>query len=153
LGVFAEFAKAYYREALRDLGRARRSYDEGDYPEAVFWAQQAVEKAAKAMLEARRRVVYNHGPELVLAFTEAFEGDWSPEYDSVVEALEYLSEYYTRARYPTLFRGRVYTPEEVVDAEVARRGIELASRAVEVAGRFLRREGILSNKEGSGAQA
>jgi len=151
--VFEEFARAYIREALRDLGRARRAFREGDYPGAVFFAQQAAEKAVKAMLEARRRVVYNHGPELVAVFAESFEGEWRPEYDKVVEALEYLSEYYTRARYPTLFRGRVYSPEELVDEEVARRGIKLAEEAVGAAREFLRREGIIGGEEDPGREA
>jgi HEPN domain-containing protein len=97
MSLFEKFAREYFEEVL-DLARARRAFEASDYPQAVFYAQQCAEKGTKAMLEARRRVVLNHGPELISASVEAFESEWSPELDDVVGALEYLMEYYTRSR-------------------------------------------------------
>lgn len=42
----------WIRTAKRDLERAYRSIGEGDRGAAVFWAQQAAEKALKAVLIA-----------------------------------------------------------------------------------------------------
>jgi len=145
--LFEKFAKKYFEEATLDLARARRALDAGDYPQAVFYAQQCAEKGAKAMLEARRRVVLNHGPEIISAFVEVFESEWSLELDTVVEALEYLTEYYTRARYPFVLRGEVLSPSDVVTRDVAERGLYLAERALKVVEEHLRRRGIISGEE------
>jgi HEPN domain-containing protein len=98
------------------------------------------------MLEARRRVVLNHGPELISAFVEAFESEWGPELDDVVGALEYLMEYYTRARYPFVLRGEVVSPSEIVTREVDERGLYLAERALRAVGEYLRRRGIVGGE-------
>ncbi len=55
------------------MERARRALEEGDYPETVFHAQQRVEKVVKAMIEAKREYVYNHGPRLASIFARVFE--------------------------------------------------------------------------------
>jgi HEPN domain-containing protein len=144
MSLFEKFARKHFEEAL-DLARARRAFEAGDYPQAVFYAQQCAEKGARAMLEARRRrVVLNHGPELISAFVEAFESEWGPELDDVVGALEYLMEYYTRARYPFVLRGEVVSPSEIVTREVDERGLYLAERALRAVGEHLRRRGIVS---------
>jgi HEPN domain-containing protein len=44
-----------------------------DYPQAVFYAQQSVEKSVKAMLEAKRHVIYNNGPELISMFVDVLK--------------------------------------------------------------------------------
>ncbi len=72
VGFYEEFSRRFFREAVRDLERARRALREGDYPEAVFHAQQCAEKAAEAMIEAKREYVYNHGPRLASLFVRVF---------------------------------------------------------------------------------
>lgn len=75
MGAFEKFARKYFEESLKDLERARRAFRVEDYPQAVFYAQQSVEKGVKAMLEVRRRVVYNHEPGLIGIFAEVFESE------------------------------------------------------------------------------
>ena len=72
--MFEKFAKKFFEEAIRDLERARRALRFEDYPQSAFYAQQCVEKCVKAMLEARKRAVYNHGLELIAIFTDATSG-------------------------------------------------------------------------------
>ena len=141
--MFEKFAKKFFEEAIRDLERAKRALRFEDYPQSVFYAQQCVEKCVKAMLEARKRAVYNHGLELIAIFTDAFSNEWREEYDIVVEALEFLQEYYTRARYPFLFKGEVYGPSDIVTKEIAEKGVSLAEKAVKVVRDFLRRNNII----------
>ncbi|MEM1655671.1 MAG: HEPN domain-containing protein [Nitrososphaerota archaeon] len=143
MSIFQKFAKKYFDESLRDLERAKRAFMIEDYPQAVFYAQQSLEKGVKAMLEVRRRIVYNHGPELIGVFAEVFESEWRREFDHIMEALEYLMEYYTRARYPFLMRGEVLGPDDIVTRSVAERGIALAERALEVVRDYLARRGII----------
>ncbi len=92
MGFYEEFAKRFYREALKDLERAQKALRDRDYPEAVFHAQQCVEKAVEAMIEARREYVYNHGPRLASIFAHVFENEWSDEYDEVLDILGWFTE-------------------------------------------------------------
>jgi HEPN domain-containing protein len=125
MSVFEKFAKKYFEEALKDLERCRRALAFNDYPQAVFYAQQCVEKCVKALLEIRRRVVYNHGPELITAFYEVFKDKLGEGFNIVVEALEYLTEYYARARYLFLLRGEIFGPEDIVTKEVTEKVVEV----------------------------
>ena len=143
MGFYEEFARRFYREAVKDLERARRAFREGDYPEAVFHAQQCAEKAVKAMIEARREYVYNHGPRLASIFVRVFEAEWRPEFEEVVDSLGWFTEYYTRSRYPFLLRGRVVSPDEFIDAETAREAVERAERVLRIAERYLREKRVI----------
>lgn len=143
MSLFEKFAKKYFEEAVKDLERAERALRLNDYPQAVFYAQQCVEKAVKAMLESRKKVVYNHGPELVGIFVETFEREWMEEYNIIVEALEFLTEYYTRSRYPFVLKGNVLSPEDVIDMDIALKGVELARKALDVVKEYLRRRGVI----------
>ena len=143
VSVFEKFARKYFEEAVKDLERARRALSFEDYPSSVFYSQQAVEKCVKAMLEVKRRVVYNHGPELITVFYEVFGGELSEGFNVVVEALEFLTEYYSRSRYPFLLRGEVLGPEDVVSRDIAERGLILAEKVVEVTRGYLRGRGIV----------
>lgn len=145
MSVFEKFARKYFEEAAKDLRRAEKAFELGDYPQAVFYAQQCVEKAVKAMLEVKRKVIYNHGPELVGIFVETFEREWIDDYDRVVRALEYLTEYYTRSRYPFILRGEVFGPEDIIDGGIAKNGVDLAKDALEVVRDYLRRRNIITS--------
>ena len=143
MGFYEEFARKFYAEAVKDLERARRALREGDYPEAVFHAQQCVEKAVKAMLEAKREYVYNHGPGLASVFARVFQDEWRSEYEDVVDIVGWFTEYYARSRYPFLLRGRVVSPDEYIDREVAEEAIGKAVRVLRIAESYLREKGIL----------
>lgn len=141
--IFEKFARKYFEESIKDIERAKRAFEYGDYPQAIFFAQQSVEKGVKAMLEVKKRVVYNHGPELIGIFVDVFEDEWVQEFNHIVESLEYLTEYYTRSRYPFLLRGEVIGPEDIVSKEIAEKGLSLAEKTVEVVRNFLRRKNII----------
>lgn len=145
MGVFEKFARKYFEESLKDLERAKRAFRSEDYPQAVFYAQQSVEKGVKAMLEVKRRVVYNHGPILIGIFAEVFESEWQQEFNHIMESLEYLTEYYTRARYPFLMRGEVLSPDEIITKDIAERGIALAEKAIGVVRNYLSRKGVTNS--------
>lgn len=87
------------------------------------------------MLELKRKIVYNHGPELIATFIEVFGNEWVNEFNIIVEALEYLQEYYTRSRYPFLLRGEVISPSEFITKEIAEKAIN----------EYLKRQGIQSH--------
>ncbi len=143
MAIYKEFARKYLEIARRDLELSIDAFSKGDYPEAVFHAQQCVEKAVKAMIEAKKKYVYNHGPALIPVFEEAFSSEWRSEYDTVVEALDYLRDYYTSTQYPKLVGDKVLAPWDIVDRDIASKAIDYAKRVLEVATRYLRRKGII----------
>ncbi len=119
--------------ARRDLERAYRSLREDDRAAAVFWAQQAAEKALKALLIAVkgwfpkthniRRLMEELGLDLGLG-------------DKELEAAYELTQYYHLARYPDLVEG---LPDEVISRETSERAVEAARRLVERAEEALER--------------
>ena len=144
MSIYAEFARRFLEEARADLARARRALADEDYPLALFEAQQAAEKAVKAMLEAHRVWVRNHGPELVNEVLRTLAGVLPRnELEYVVEVLAELSEWYTRSRYPTVIRGRVYSPGELVTRDLAVSAVEKAEGVVAIAERVLRQMHVL----------
>jgi len=143
MGFFEEFARRFYLEAVKDLERAKRAFNESDFPDCVFHCQQCVEKAVKAMVETKREYVRNHGPVLASVFSRVFEGDWREEFEFVVDVLGWFLEYYTRSRYPFAMGGRIVSPGEFIDEETAKEALEKAERVLKIAGNFLKERGVL----------
>ena len=142
MSLFREFARSYLREAWRDLKRAEDMLKLYDYPASIFFSQQCVEKAVKAMLEAKAEYVYNCGPRLTGYFLKAFQDRWREEFTKIVEALEKLHEYYTRSRYPFIIDEKVVEPAQYVTRDKAERAVKLAEEAFVEARRFLEDEGV-----------
>ncbi len=140
---YEEFARKYFEGARKDLLRARKAMVEGDYPEVVFHAQQCVEKAVKAMIESRREYVYNHGPRLASIFARVFENEWRSEFDEVIDVIGWFLEYYTRSRYPFMLRGKVVSPDEYIDEEIAKEALNKALRVLRIAEGYLKSKGII----------
>ena len=147
MAIYKEFAKKYLEIAKRDLEKALEAYSKRDYPEAVFHAQQAVEKSVKAMLEAKKRYVYNHGPALLALFEQAFINEWSSEFDIVIDALDYLTGFYTATRYPKLVGDRVLAPWDIINKDIAEKALKYAKEVVSIAGKYLEKKNILASKD------
>ena len=143
LSFFESFAVKYFEQAQKDLHRAKRSLDEGDYPDSIFHSQQCAEKAVKAMIEAKRRYIRNHRPFRGTTFIDAFKDEWNDEFESILESLGWFTEFYTRSRYPFLLKGRVVSPDEFIDRNTAEEALRRAERALEVARKYLSDKGLL----------
>lgn len=63
--IFQEFSRKYFKEACKDFDRMKRAIQFQDWPQAIFYAQQCVEKCVKAILEIFGEYFRNHG--LILA--------------------------------------------------------------------------------------
>ena len=134
--IFREFSKRYFKEAIKDFERARRALDFNDWPQAIFYSQQCVEKCVKAILEAFGEYWRNHGIILASRLRQYIDR-LGTDVEYVAEVLENLQEYYTRSRYPTLFRGHVYSPEEIIDEELAREAVYKAEKVIKIIERWL----------------
>lgn len=114
----------WLHEAQEDLGVARELLELGRFSHACFLAQQAAEKALKALALAELRR-YERSHDL----TELYElvSRCLPLPEDVVSRLPTLSTYYLVARYPNAGLRR---PSRAI-------GRQQAEEAVEVAGHVL----------------
>jgi len=88
----------WLRQATRDLEHARRSVELGDYEWACFAAQQAAEKAVKALYQKLGIEVWGHSISRML---EHLPDEHKPPRELVEKAKE-LDRHYIPTRYPNL---------------------------------------------------
>ncbi|GAB4537015.1 MAG: hypothetical protein Kow0063_23190 [Anaerolineae bacterium] len=108
---YGELAQVWLETATQDLSYAKSARESGFYSHACFSCQQAVEKALKAYLLARRKsLIRTHN--LVRLLDEC---TWLDEsFKDLGEACLTLNEYYADTRYPDTLRfGQAFTPGEV----------------------------------------
>ena len=114
-------SRDWLEQAKSDLEHARKSISVGDFDWACFAAQQAAEKAAKALHLRQGTVVWGHS---ILDLLEAFPADLEGLAD-LKEAGRRLDRHYIAPRYPDAHPAgpprRYYTEAEarqaVADAE------------------------------------
>lgn len=107
----------WWSQAQADLGHARYAMDGGAYEWACFAAQQAAEKALKAVFEAQGRKSWGHSVTRMLQFMQE-EGHTISE--QLLDAAKILDKHYIPTRYPNgLEQGaptEFYTRKEAEDA-------------------------------------
>jgi HEPN domain-containing protein len=119
-------------QAVRDLETARNSLNSGDYYASAFWAQQAVEKALKALLLSWGKSYRGHDlVEMGYLVRDELGLDVSP----IIDDLRALTAHYTTSRYPDAANAVPYEIYTRADAEEA---LERASRVIEWVRRNLR---------------
>ena len=72
-----KLAKAFLREAEKDLERAERAFKNRDYPDCAFRSQQCIEKCVKALLELKKLGIRNHGINLSYFLRQAYFSEWN----------------------------------------------------------------------------
>ena len=133
----SQVAKAFFKEARTDLRSARLLRDGGEYSRTVAACQQAVEKAAKAVLALEGIIVMEHqvADRLVVAFPQMKD---VRQIGRRIKALEWEG---TKTRYP-LF-GRVdlpiWTPSERYSKDDASEAIADAEFVIEAIVAFVKR--------------
>ena len=134
-----EHARWWILSAKRDLERARHSLEIGDRVGAVFWSQQAGEKALRGLLlhfkggfpetHSIRRLFEELGYNLGLSEEE-------------LEAAYELTQYYHLSRYPDIVEG---VPDDVPDEAISRKSageaVAIASTILEASKRAVEKEG------------
>ncbi|MET1159352.1 MAG: HEPN domain-containing protein [Thermoprotei archaeon] len=86
----------WMRQAIRDLEHAKKSIELGDYEWACFAAQQAGEKAVKALYQELGIEVWGHSISRMLS-------QLPPEYrppEELIERAKELDRHYIPTRYP-----------------------------------------------------
>lgn len=120
-------AERWYGQARFDLEAARSSVTAGNYEWACFQAQQAAEKALKALLLRQgKREFLSHSIHDLLRELQRF----APEFEDVSEARR-LDEYYIPTRYPNGLPGTVL-PHDFYSEKEALECIDLAASVLKL---------------------
>lgn len=112
----------WWDQASRDVAHARHAVEDADFEWAAFAAQQAAEKALKAVILAHGGEPWGH---LTTALAEALPESLIAPVE-VLDATRRLDKHYIPARYPNGFAdgypGRLYTKGEskqaILDATI-----------------------------------
>ncbi|ADI31948.1 HEPN domain-containing protein [Staphylothermus hellenicus] len=111
--------------AKRDLERAKRAIEYDDRVSMVFWSQQAVEKALKALaLAVKRDIPKTHNIRRLKEFIGLDLGLSSELWEKAYE----LTQYYYISLYPDIVEG---VPDQVISSKTGREAVEIAEKIVE----------------------
>lgn len=106
----------WWDQAARDLRHARNAAEDADFEWSCFAAQQAAEKALKALALSTGGEPWGH---LTFALAQALPAAM-PAPAAVLDAARRLDKHYIPARYPNGFAaghpGELYTRGEAADA-------------------------------------
>ncbi|MGC8571129.1 MAG: HEPN domain-containing protein [Caldivirga sp.] len=122
----------WLKEANYDLRRARRSLNDGDYALCVFMAQQAVEKAFKAIIIGIKHKPQPRTYDLTVLYNEV--KDALPLPNDVADRLPTLSQYYVTSRYPN---AGLEVPSESISRTQAEEALNVAEAIINHASRLL----------------
>ena len=117
----------WVRDGREDLADAENALSKGRWFRAAFFAQQAVEKALKALFFVVRR----EEPPRIRTVTELYamlRGSSFALPPELEQQLYILNKYYTVTRYPDAANG---LPSESVDRVEAERAYKLTKEVVE----------------------
>jgi HEPN domain-containing protein len=95
-------AADWSRQADSDLQHARHALDDGDYEWACFAAQQAAEKAVKAVHAARGQEAWGH---VVTELLQALRASETEIDDALLDRARALDKLYIPTRYPNGLAG------------------------------------------------
>lgn len=110
---------------MRDLRTAENSFNSGDYYACAFWAQQAVEKALKALLMSRGVTARTHD---LVELGYMIRDEAGLDVAQIMDYLRELTMHYTTTRYPDVANG---LPYEIYTEHKARDLLNMAKRVVE----------------------
>lgn len=117
--------KDWFRQAERDLQHAKRATDAGDFEWSCFAAQQAAEKAVKALYQSIHVDAIGHS---VSRMMQDLPAPLKP-LENLVERAKELDKHYIPSRYPNFHPEGA--PLDYYTAPEAQRAVEGAEKILE----------------------
>lgn len=105
----------WWRQAEADLKTAEALFEDDAFSACAFHAQQAAEKALKALLYLRGLRPFGHS--LVALLARAAEEGYPESAESISDAASRLDKHYISARYPDAFQDQI--PADYYTVELA----------------------------------
>lgn len=121
----ASRAEDWFRQAERDLQHARDAFDRKTFEWAAFAAQQAAEKAVKALYQRLGAEARGHSVTQLLA---ALPPSARPS-DALIETAKDLDKHYITPRYPNSYPEGA--PMDFYTRAEAQRAVDGAERIIE----------------------
>jgi HEPN domain-containing protein len=112
----------WMRQARHDLGHAAHAAQSGDFEWSCFAAQQASEKAVKALFQSRHKDAWGHTVSILLSSAAEHLGLSIPA--ALIDKAKVLDKHYIPARYPNGFENG--SPCDFYTEAEAREAIALA---------------------------
>ncbi|HDI31471.1 MAG TPA: HEPN domain-containing protein [Thermofilum sp.] len=130
-----EEAKRWFKQSLRDIKAAKDSFSSGNFEWACFQAQQAAEKAVKALHYALGRSSWGHSIlELLNSLSDLIN------IERFLPKARELDRHYIPSRYPNAFESGY--PALYYDSETAERAVKYANDIIEWVKGELKRLGV-----------
>jgi len=126
-------SRRWLEEARWDLDTARDLHEKARYNAACFYAQQAAEKAVKALIYSLNEAPLGHSVRILLERYIEKSGDEVAE--RLLSDARELDRHYIPSRYPNAHPAG--TAHEAYDLKASMKAIECAERIVEFASRRL----------------
>ncbi|MGA1844500.1 MAG: HEPN domain-containing protein [bacterium] len=108
----------WLKQAEKDLRHAKNSIELQDYEWSCFAAQQAAEKAVKALYQKKHMDAWGHTISILLSELNAHISLTIP--DTIIDEAKILDKHYIPARYPNGFESGApfyfYTEKEAQEA-------------------------------------
>ena len=134
-----EFARAFLEKAKEDLLSAKILEKNKIYANALYLAQQAAEKAAKALLIIYGRFTPEHViSELLMEIASQLPEKDEKRIEKLSRHLFELERYWLKPRYPIKKGNKIWNPVKTYNRSDVRKAIERAEECVKIVEEFLK---------------
>jgi len=139
-----KFVENWLKLSRHDIEVAELMLKNYDWPNSVFYSQQSVEKAIKALLEANGIIVREHFLSKILK-REILPKEKEKE---TIEKIVEISSWFEKdkkwaiTRYPIKRGGKIVLPEEVFTKEIASEALKKAMFVFDSVSKILKEKGV-----------
>ena len=120
-------SRRWLEEARWDLDTAKMLHENGRYNAACFYAQQAAEKAMKALIYGLNEAPWGHSVRILLERYLERSGDKAAE--KLLNDARELDRHYIPSRYPNAHPSG--TAHEAYDSETSGKALKCAQRIID----------------------